>query len=147
MRRADYLIGPKDFATLKAAQFMQDAVWHYTIEDMGDTLAEAITEGSFGSVPIVAKDGTVVGIVSESDLLRVIVEGKELSKVTAKDIMTKGSVSVTQDAPGTEVLHLLQSRHLIRVPVVDAEGRLVGVIARRDILLGYLRATKAIWTF
>ncbi len=147
MRRVDYMIGPKDFAKLKAEQFMQDVVSYYKVEDTGDRLAGAITEGGFGSVPILANDGKVVGIVSEFDLLKAIMEGKELSKVTAGEIMTKGEVSVTQDTPATEIMHLLQSKHLIRIAVVDAEGKLVGVVARRDILMGYLRATKGIWTF
>lgn len=147
MRRVEYMIGPRDFATLKAEQFMQDVVSYYKVEDTGDKLAGAITEGGFGSVPILAKDGKVVGIVSEFDLVKAIMEGKELSKVTARDIMTKGEISVTQDTPAPEIIHLLQSKHLIRVAVVDAQGKLVGIVARRDILLGYLRATKPIWTF
>ena len=147
MRRVEYMIGPHDFATLKAEQFMQNVVSYYQVEDTGDRLARAITEGGFGSVPILAGDGKVVGIVSEFDLLKTIMEGKELWKVTAGDIMTKGAISVTQDMPAMEVIQLLQSKHLIRVAVVDAEGKLVGVVARRDILLGYLRATKPIWRF
>jgi len=147
MRRVDYMIGPKDFATLKAEQFMQDVVSYYHVEDTGDKLAGAITEGGFGSIPILAKDGTVVGIVSEFDLLKAITEGKDLSKMTAGEMMTKGNVSVTKDTLATEIIHLLQSQHLIRVAVVDAQGKLLGVVARRDILLGYLRATKPIWTF
>ena len=147
MRRVEYMIGPHDFATLKAEQFMQNVVSYYQVEDTGDRLARAITEGGFGSVPILAGDGKVVGIVSEFDLLKAIMEGKELWKVTAGDIMTKGAISVTQDTPAMEVIQLLQSKHLIRVAVVDAEGKLVGVVARRDILLGYLRATKPIWRF
>ena len=61
--------------------------------------------------------------------------------------MNKGHVSVTQDTRATEIIQLLQSNHLIRVPVVDAQEKLVGVVARRDILLGYLRASKPIWRF
>jgi CBS domain-containing protein len=141
------MIGPKDFATLKAEQFMQDVVSYYQVEDTGDKLAGAMTEGGFGSIPILAKDGTVVGIVSEFDLLKAITEGKDLSKMTAGEMMTKGNVSVTKDTSATEIIHLLQSQHLIRVAVVDAQGKLLGVVARRDILLGYLRATKPIWTF
>jgi CBS domain-containing protein len=147
MRRVDYMIGPKDFATLKAEQFMQDVVSYYQVEDTGDKLAGAMTEGGFGSIPILAKDGTVVGIVSEFDLLKAITEGKDLSKMTAGEMMTKGNISVTKDTSATEIIHLLQSQHLIRVAVVDAQGKLLGVVARRDILLGYLRATKPIWTF
>ena len=61
--------------------------------------------------------------------------------------MTKGNISVTEDTSAMEIIRLLQSQHLIRVAVVDAQGKLLGVVARRDILLGYLRATKPIWTF
>jgi CBS domain-containing protein len=147
VRRADYMIGPKDFATLKAEQLMQDVVSYYNMEDTGEKVAGAITEGGFGSVPILGKDGKLVGIVSEFDLLQAIMEGRELSKVTVAEIMTEREVSVTQDTPANEIMYLLQSKHLIRVPVTDAEGKLAGIVARRDILLGYLRATKPIWRF
>jgi len=147
MRRVEYMIGSRDFATLKAEQFMQDVVSYYHGEDTGEKLAGAMTEGSFGSVPILTKDGKVVGLVSEFDLLKAIMEGKELSKVTAEELMHKGVISVTQETPALEIIALLQSKHLIRVAVVDADGRLVGVVSRRDLLVGYLRATKPIWTF
>ena len=147
MRRIDIMIGPKDFSTLKAEQFMESAVSYYYLEDTGERLATAIAEGGFGSVPILAKDGKVLGIVSEFDLLKAIMDGKELSKVTAGEIMTQGAISVAKDTPALEVIQLLQSKHLIRVAVVDAENRLIGIVARRDILLGYIRATKRLWTF
>jgi CBS domain-containing protein len=147
MRRVEYMIGPHDFTTLKAEQFMQNVVSYSHVEDTGDRLARTITEGGFGSVPIVTSDGKVGGIVSEFDLLKAIMEGKQLWTLTAGDMMTKGVISVTQDTPAMEIIQLLQSKHLIRVAVVDAEGKLVGVISRRDILLGYLRATKPIWRF
>ena len=147
MRRVEHMIGPHDFAALKAEQFMQNVVSYYHAEDTGDRLAGAITEGGFGSVPILAGDGKVLGIVTEFDLLKAIKEGKELWKVTAGEIMTKGAISVTQDTLAMEIIQLLQSKHLIRVAVVDAEGKLVGVVSRRDILIGYLKATKPIWRF
>ena len=147
MRRVEYMIGPHDFRTLKAEQFMQNVVSYYHVEDTGDKLAGAITEGGFGSVPILANDGKVLGLVSEFDLLKAIMEGKQLGTVTAGDIMHQGVVSVTQDMRAMEIIQLLQSKHLIRVAVVDAEGKLVGVVSRRDVLLGYLRASKPIWRF
>ena len=126
---------------------MQDVVSYYSIEDTGDKLAGAITEGGFGSVPILASDRKVMGIVSEFDLLEAIANGKELSRVTAGEIMTREINSVTPDTPVLKIIQLLQSKHLIRIPVVDVNGVLAGIVARRDILLGYLRATKPIWTF
>jgi CBS domain-containing protein len=147
VRRVDYLIGPKTFAKLKAEQFMENVVTYYRVDDTGDKLAVAITEGGFGSVPILAPDGLVIGMVSEFDLLNAIMEGRDLSKITAGEIMTRDAISVRLDTPAMEIVHLLQNKNLIRVTVVDAEGKLAGIVARRDILLGYLRANKPIWTF
>jgi CBS domain-containing protein len=106
-----------------------------------------MSECGFGSVPILATDGKLVGIVSEFDLLKVIEDGKELGKVTAGEIMIKDPITVVRDTPAMEIIHLLQERHLIRTPVVDADGKLVGVVSRRDIIEGYLRATKSVRGF
>ena len=147
MRRVDFMVGTRDFATLQAEQFMQDVVSYFHVDDTGDKLAGAMAEGGFGSVPILATDGKVVGIVSEFDLLQVISEGKELATVKAGDIMTKNPITANQDTPATEIIRLLQEKHLIRLPVVDGEGKLAGVVSRRDILEGYLRATKPLRGF
>jgi len=147
MRRVSYMIGTRDFSTLQAEQFMQDVVSYYHVDDSGERLAEAMTDGGFGSVPILEKDHKVIGIVSEYDLLKAIMEGKELAKVTAREIMTKNPITVNQDTRATEIVRLLQEKHLIRMPVVNDEGKLAGVVSRRDILEGYLRVSKPIWVF
>ena len=147
MRRVDYMVGARDFKTLEAEQFMQDVVTSFRMEDTVDSLAGAMSEGGFGSVPILAKDGKLVGIVSEFDLLKAIEEGKEMTKVTAGEIMVKDPITVARNTPAMEIIHLLQERHFIRTPVVDADGKLVGVVSRRDIIQGYLRANKVVGGF
>ena len=147
MRRITYMVGARDFSTLKAEQFMQNVVSYFRPEETGERLAGAMSEGGFGSVPILAKDGKVIGIVSEFDLLKAIIEGKDLAKVTAVEIMTKNPVTVTLEALALDIIRILQEKHLIRVPVVDADGQLAGIVARRDILEGYLRATKPVRGF
>jgi len=130
MRRVDYMIGVRDFSTLKAEHFMEEVVSYSRVEDTGDRLAGVIAEAGYGSVPILGSDGKVVGIVSEFDLLKAIMEGKDLSKVTAGDIMTKGAIFVTQGTPAMEIIQLLQSKHLIRVAVSATSWR--HMHARRD---------------
>ncbi len=147
MRRVDYMVGARDFKVLEAEQFMQDVVTSYEVEDTVDRLAGAMSEGGFGSVPILAKDGKLVGIVSEFDLLKAIEEGKEMTKVTAGEIMIKDPVTVFRNTPAMEIIHLLQEKHFIRTPVVDADGKLAGVVSRRDIIQGYLGATKPVRGF
>ena len=62
-------------------------------------------------------------------------------KILFQDIMGKKPVTVTEDTNAGEIGSLLQKERLIRVPVVKG-GKLVGVVARRDLLFGYLRATS-----
>ncbi len=142
MRRVDYLVGTHVFKLLKAEQFMQDNVFAYHPHNTGMTLAQVMTERGFGSVPVVDKDHKLIGIVSEFDLLKALMEDKELEKVSAGDLMTWNPVSVAPDTPAMEIIRLLEEKHLIRMPVVDTDGKLIGVVARRDILQGYVYATR-----
>ena len=141
MRRVDFIVGCRDFKTLQAEQFMQDNVFFYQTEDTGETLAQVMTEGGFGSVPVLDKDRRLIGIVTEFDLLKTLMEEKSLSDVNAGELMTPTPITVGPNTPTMEIIRLLEEKHLIRLPVVDEEGKLLGVVSRRDILQGYLKAT------
>jgi CBS domain-containing protein len=118
------MVGARDFKTLEAEQFMQDVVMSYEVEDTVDRLAGAMITGGFGSVPILAKDGKLVGIVSEFDLLKAIEEGKDLEKVTAGEIMIKNPITVARNTLAMEIIHLLQERHFILNPAVERPNSL-----------------------
>lgn len=144
MRRSEYLTQSCDVATLTACQAMEGAIYTCNPKTSGFTVAQMLTEHNFGSVPVVEDDRTLVGLVSEFDLLKAMTAGKDLRQVTADDIMTREVVTVREEAPIMEVIRLLQEHHLIRVPVVR-ERKLVGIVARRDILFGYVRAVAHYW--
>ena len=147
MRRVDFIVGARDFKTLTGEQCMQDGVYAYQPEDDGEKLAQAMTEGGFGSVPIVDQNRHLLGIVSEFDLLRAIKEEKHLASVKAGDLMTPNPITVLPETPAMDIIQLLEAKHLIRMPVVNEEGQLVGVVARRDVLLGYLNAIRVTRVF
>jgi CBS domain-containing protein len=72
------------------------------------------------------------------------VEGKDVKDVkdiTAGDIMTKDPISVSEESGFKEIVNILVKKHLIRLPVVR-NGKLVGVVARRDIIFAFLQASK-----
>jgi len=141
------MVGTRDFKTMTAGQFMQDDVYFYHLDDTGDRLAEIMTAGGFGSVPVLNLERGLIGIVSEFDLLRAVLEDKSLSTVTAGELMTPNPITVGPDTQAMDLIRLLKEKHLIRLPVVDSGGKLVGVVARRDILEGYLKATKPLHGF
>lgn len=137
-----------DVAALRASKFgqltvgsvMEKEVQSGMKDSEAKLLASYMMEG-FGSVPIIDETSKLVGIVSEFDLLKALRKGKNLEDVLAGDIMTANPVSVTQDTNVLTLIDVLQNNHLIRVPVVDSKGKLIGIVARRDLLRGYLQAS------
>jgi CBS-domain-containing membrane protein len=92
------------------------------------------------ALPVVDEDNKMVGIVSEIDLVNVTFDGNA-ADTTVEDVMTTEIISFN---PTTELADLVQSfskRHLRRVPIID-EGKVVGIISRRDLLREMLRRYK-----
>ena len=146
MRQTEFYMNPCDPKTLTVGQLMQDAMTVCTPRTDGSTIASLMTRRNFGSLPVVESDGTLVGIVSEYDLLQAMVEGRDLYKIVATEIMSAHPATVTEQQTLVQVAELFQDRYLTRVPVVR-NNKLVGILARRDLLFGYLKASKYwFWT-
>lgn len=128
------------FGHLTVGSIMETQVQSATKDTQAEMLASYMMEG-FGSVPIVDDNNKLIGIVSEFDLLASLRKGKKLEEVTAGDILTANPVSVTKDTDLMTLLDVLQNNHLIRVPVLDNVGKLIGIVARRDVLRGYLHTS------
>jgi CBS domain-containing protein len=144
MRQTEFLQRACDPKTLKVGQLMQDAVFTCAPGTDCLTVGRLMTQHRFGSLPVVDKDRILIGLVTEYDLLQLMINGRELSKVMVGDVMTREVLTVTEEKSLAEVAELFQDRYVTRVPVVR-EGRLVGILARRDLLFGYLQAS-AYWS-
>jgi CBS-domain-containing membrane protein len=129
----------KDFTSVTVKQVMEKRVQSARLKTKGDVIASFMIEG-FGAVPVVDDKRKLTGIVSEHDLLGAIDDGHQLGAVTAGDIMTGNPYSVRAETNLGTLVHVLRASDLVRVPVVDAKNRLVGIIARRDVLRTYLGA-------
>jgi CBS domain-containing protein len=123
---------------------MQDAVFTCGPHTDCLTVSRLMTQHHFGSLPVVEEDRTLVGLVTEYDLLQLMIEGRELAKVPVEQVMSAPVLTVTEEKSLVEVADLFQDRYVTRVPVVR-ERTLVGIVARRDLLFGYLQAS-AYWS-
>jgi CBS domain-containing protein len=108
------------------------------------------------ALPVVDDERRILGIVSEADLLRAQVEQAEDAHLlpglrrltnrrtkgaghTARDLMTSPVVSVESSSSTLRGARLMDRHHVKRLPVVDAGGRLVGIVSRCDLLRTFLR--------
>ena len=130
-----------EFAQLRAADIMERDVRSAHPHTKGDVVGSLMIEG-FGGVPIVDKNQQLVGMVTEFDLLASLDGGKKLGDLEAKEIMTPEVVRISPQTDMSTLIYVLQTNHLIRVPVVDREGKLIGIVARRDVVRGFLSAAS-----
>ncbi len=99
-------------------------------------LVELMQARDVSALPIVDAEDHVLGIVSEADLL---LPG---NGHTAAQLMTRQVVTVAASASVGEAARVMHERRVKRLPVVDGEGRLVGIVSRRDLLSVFLRSDK-----
>ena len=144
MREVEYLTAKREFRTMPAEIFMERDVVMLRPEDTCRHAASQMTKGGFGSLPVVDGEDRLEGIISEYDLLNLLKEDRSLREIPVSEAMTRDVQTVQTETPASKICELLQARHLIRAPVVK-EGRLVGIVARRDLLLGYIKATAEYW--
>lgn len=72
------------------------------------TRFKLLADRDIGSVPVVEEDQTLVGLVGEFNLLRVMDAGKDLGELEATDMMTRDVFTVTEEMLVKQVVHLLQ---------------------------------------
>ncbi len=144
MRRIDLLTQACDPKTLTVGQLMQDAVFTCTPRTDALTIGRLMTKQNFGGLPVVGDDGVLLGLVTEYDLLQAMIEGRDLRIVLALEIMTTAPLTAREEMLLDEVANLFQDRYVTRLPVVRGK-KLVGLVARRDLLHGYMQAS-AYWS-
>ena len=96
-------------------------------------VAQLMKSEDVGVIPIV--DGTnLVGVVTDRDIvLRVVAEGNDAQTATAGDIASSSLVTVDPQQDLDEALRLMAQHQVRRLPVVEEDGRLVGMLAQADV--------------
>lgn len=119
---------------MRAAEIMTTEPVCCSPDDSVQDVARAMRAADCGSIPVVDPDSNcVVGIVTDRDLaLRALAEGKG-ADTKIRDVMSPGTCCCGPAADLREVEQIMADNQVRRVPVVDAAGRCVGVIAQADL--------------
>ena len=121
-------------------------------------IVHLLTEHRISGVPVLMMGRRVAGVVSEADL--VALEDEQVRRarmdanatgrwrgplrrmhwgLTAGALMTAPAVTIYPDATIPHAAQIMTNRHIRRLPVVDEDGRLIGIVTRRDLLSVFLR--------
>lgn len=119
-------------------------------------IADVLVNRQISAVPVTDDAGRVVGMVSEADLLakleysdhpphhplvlrRARAHRAKADGDSAADVMTAPAVTIAADASVAQAARAMEASHVKRLPVVDADGHLLGIVSRRDLVRTYVR--------
>ncbi len=123
-----------------------------------EVIAAALREHRVSAFPVLDEASQVIGVVSESDLLAKLALGlgddetpgmapgilhrqrqRKARAVTAAELMTSPAYTVRPEDTIEQAARIMYQRNVKRLPVVDADGRLAGIVSRTDVLAVYSR--------
>ena len=118
---------------MKVGQLMTTRVsWvgpDYTVAE----IARRMRADDIGSVPVAHND-RLVGMVTDRDIvLRAVADGGEIERVTARQVMSASVLYCFEDESVATVLHNMGENQVRRLPVLDRDKRLVGVVSLGDL--------------
>ncbi len=136
---------------LRVSDIMTQSPAKAEIDSPLTEVAELLLSSIFRGLPVVDENNRPVGIITQGDLIYkaglplrlglLAVRGREktdevlevLAARKAGEIMSQPAIVIDKDQPVTEAVNLMLSRNVKRLPVVDGEGKLAGILSRLDI--------------
>jgi CBS domain-containing protein len=121
---------------MKISQIMKSDV---EICSPGDNLAAVATrmwDCDIGCLPVVGADGQVVGMVTDRDVcMAALIRGQPLHEIPVSTAMSKEVLSCPPDATLIEAEEIMRSGQVRRLPVIDSDACLVGIVSLNDLAL------------
>ena len=124
--------------TIKVEHLMHSGKEHPVVRPetpMREVVVE-MTGKAMGAVNVVGSDGRLLGIITDGDLRRALQKHENILQLTAADLMTRNPIRVSVGTMAIDALHLMEDRpsQIMVLPVVDAEGKAVGILRVHDIV-------------
>ena len=101
-------------------------------DDTIQKAAKLMRDHDYGVIPIIDGDSTLVGIVTDRDIVIKAVADGHGPETTLGECMTPNPDSVPKDIPIEHALHVMNTRQIRRLPVVEY-GRLIGMVSLGDV--------------
>lgn len=121
---------------MSLGRFCRKLVAYITPEQSAALAAETMRERHVGALVVVREDLVPVGMVTDRDLVtRVMADRTDPTSVPVRDVMSQGITTIRADARLDEAVLRMRDRGVRRLPIVDDDGRLVGIVTLDDLLV------------
>lgn len=97
------------------------------------TIARIMKEEDIGALPVGEND-RLIGMVTDRDItLRALANGRDVASLTARDVMTEEIVYCRTNESVEDAVHLMELKKIRRLPVINEDKRMVGMLSLGDI--------------
>ncbi len=98
--------------------------------------AQEMSRQAVGAIVVVSDDGRPIGMLTDRDIvMRVVVEEREPATTPVEEVMTGGTAFLSHDATLQDATEIMRDCGMRRLPLVDDEGRVDGIVSLDDIVL------------
>ncbi len=104
---------------------------------------ELMTKHKISGIPVVKDDMSLVGFISEKDVLHLFHAHTDQEEKTVKDFITQPAIYFDENESLLHICNLLAKNIIRRVPITS-KGKLVGIISRGDIIAHIVKAKKSV---
>jgi len=118
---------------LQVKEIMTSSVVTVKTTDDIDVVVSLMIRHNISGIPVVDDDNMLQGVISERDLLCLLTHADD-KKTKVMDYATFNAVVVHEDTPLVEAVEMMTTHPFRRLPVVNQDGKLLGVISRRDMI-------------
>ena len=121
--------------TIDQIPHLHDLRFHHKQNGLAITI-ELLTS-SLPGAPVVDDKGSFIGFISEFDVLNILETGRDVSQLTAEEIMVQDHVAIQESATLKEAVKLMKDKHLLVLPV-ERNGLIIGCVSRRNLLRAWI---------
>ena len=128
---------------MRVRDLMSKSVVTIAPEESAALAARLLSRHELAALPVCAADGTLVGIVTDRDIVtRCVAAGEEPGRVPVRDIMSPAPSVITPETPISDAARLMAQRQVRRLPVVE-QGHVVGMLSLGDLARSRRTDTEA----
>ena len=118
---------------MKVKQIMHSSVEWAEANTPLPTLAKKMSEEDIGCIPVGEND-RLIGMVTDRDIaVRAVADGRNISNLTARDVMTKGIAYCRETDDVAKAVHTMEMRKIRRLPVLNESKRMTGILSLGDV--------------
>jgi CBS domain-containing protein len=102
----------------------------------GDSIVQAakLMKGEDSGIAPIVDGGRLVGVITDRDIaIRVVAEGRDPQTTRVEEIASTNLITVDPQQNLVEALRLIRQHHVRRLPVVEEDGRFIGIVAESDV--------------